>query len=160
MSSSITPCLWFDDNLLEAVEFWTGLIPNSSIDDVARYTEGLRGEPGKVMAVSWTLDGMPFRGINGGPIFQLDESFSIAISCADQAEVDRYWDALTADGGQESQCGWLKDRFGVSWQIVPKRLMELFADPNPARAAATGKAMMGMQRLIVADLEAAADAAG
>jgi predicted 3-demethylubiquinone-9 3-methyltransferase (glyoxalase superfamily) len=99
-------------------------------------------------------------GINGGPQFTFDEAVSFMITCADQAEVDHYWERLLEGGGQESMCGWLKDRFGLSWQVVPTRLFELLSDPDPARAQAASQAMLGMQRIVVADLEAAADAAG
>ena len=157
MLSSITPCLWFDDQLEEAAHFYTAIFPRSSIGHLARYPDVGPGEPGTVMAGEFTLDGTTFRAINGGPMFTFSEAVSFSISCADQAEVDHYWDAL-ADGGQESQCGWLKDRFGLAWQIVPTRLHELLSDPDPARANAAQQAMLGMQRIVVADLEAAADA--
>ena len=112
------------------------------------------------MAAEWTVNGQRFKGINGGPAHAgFTETISFSVDCADQAEVDRYWDALTADGGEESMCGWLRDRFGLSWQIVPVRLYELIADPDPARAQAAVGAMLSMQRIVVADLEAAADAA-
>ncbi len=158
-TTSITPCLWFDDDLEEAAEFYTKIFPNSSIGHMSRYTEGGRGEPGKVMAGEFTIDGVTFRGINGGPQFSFTEAVSFAISCADQAEVDYYWDSLV-DGGEESLCGWLKDRFGLSWQVVPTRLYELVSDPDPARAQAATQAMLGMQKIVVADLEAAADSVG
>ncbi len=155
--TSINPCLWFDDQLEEAAEFYTAIFPNSSIGHLARYGEAGPGEPGTVMAGEFTLDGTTFRAINGGPMFPFSEAVSFSISCGDQAEVDYYWDSLV-DGGQESMCGWLKDRFGLSWQIVPTRLHELLSDPDPARATAAQRAMLGMQRIVVADLEAAADA--
>jgi predicted 3-demethylubiquinone-9 3-methyltransferase (glyoxalase superfamily) len=158
--SAITPCLWFDDDLEEAVEFWTSVFPDSEVHQVTRFP-GAPGEPARVMVAEWSVNGQRFKGINGGPDHAgFTETVSFAVDCADQAEVDRYWDALTADGGQESMCGWLKDRFGLSWQIVPVRLYELMTDPDPARAQATAGAMLQMQRLVVADLEAAADAAG
>jgi predicted 3-demethylubiquinone-9 3-methyltransferase (glyoxalase superfamily) len=145
-SSHIQPCLWFDDSLEEAVRFYTGIFPNSSI-----------GHLGPV-AGEFTLDGMTFRGINGGPAFPFTEAVSFSVSCRDQTELDYYWDSLV-DGGQESVCGWLKDRFGLSWQIVPVRLHELMTDPDPARAEAASQAMLRMRRIVVAELEAAADAA-
>ncbi|MDO9456802.1 VOC family protein [Nocardioides sp.] len=156
--SSISPCLWFDDNLEEAAAFYTAIFPRSSIGHLARHGDTGPGEKGKVMAGEFTLDGTTFRGINGGPEFSFSEAISFSISCADQTEVDYYWDSL-ADGGEESVCGWLKDRFGVSWQIVPARLYELVSDPDPARANAATQAMLGMTRIVVAELEAAADAA-
>lgn len=151
----ITPSLWFDDDLEEAMRFYAAIFPNSAIEQVSRYTDAGPGTPGQVASASFVLDGNRFTGINGGPLFPFTEAISFLIECADQDEVDHYWYALV-DGGQESQCGWLKDRFGVSWQVVPVRLFELLADPDGARAAAATRAMLGMRRIIVADLEAAA----
>lgn len=153
---SIQPCLWFDDQLEEAARFYTGIFPNSSIGHLSRYNDAGPGRPGSVMAGEFTLDGLTFRGINGGPEFTFSEAVSFSVSCRDQSEVDYYWDSL-GDGGEESMCGWLKDRFGLSWQIVPERLYQLVTDPDPRRAAAATRAMLGMRRIIVADLEAAAD---
>ncbi|MBB6629849.1 VOC family protein [Nocardioides sp. KIGAM211] len=151
---AITPCLWFDDNLEEAMELYVKIFPDAAIGTVIR-----TGEGGPVLSGDWTMNGQTFRGINGGPMFaQFTEAISFSIDCEDQDEVDYYWENLAA-GGEYSQCGWLKDRFGLSWQVVPRRLFELHADPNPARAAAAMQAMMGMQKLVVAELEAAADAA-
>jgi len=155
--TSISPCLWFDDNLVEAMEFYTKIFPRSSITSVARYGEAGPGEPGTVMAGEWVLDGQSFRGINGGPMFAgFTETISFSVSCADQTEVDYYWDNLVA-GGAEDQCGWLKDKFGLSWQIIPTRLHELLNDPDPARAEAAMRAMLEQRRIVVAELEAAAD---
>lgn len=151
---TITPSLWFDDNVEEAIAFYSAIFPNSAVESVERYTEAGPGTPGQVLAATFTLDGQRFIGINGGPQFPFTEAVSFTIACRDQAEVDYYWDRL-ADGGQESQCGWLKDRFGLSWQIVPQRLTELTGDPDPARAAAATRAMLGMSRIVVADLEEA-----
>ena len=160
LTTSISPCLWFDDRLEEAAEFYTKLFPNSAIGHLARYPDVGPGVPGAVMAGEFTLDGMTFRGINGGPMYaHFTEAISFSIACADQSEVDYYWDWLV-DGGEESMCGWLKDRFGLSWQIVPTRLHELLADPDRARANAAQGAMLQMRKIVVADLEAAADAAG
>ena len=159
--TSISPCLWFDDNLEEAAEFYTKIFPNSSVGHIARYNEAGPGEPGTAMAGDFDLDGLKFRGINGGPeLAGFTESISFAVSCKDQAEVDHYWSSLTADGGEQSVCGWLKDRFGLSWQIVPRRLYELMEDADPARATAATEAMLRMGKIVVAELEAAADAAG
>jgi predicted 3-demethylubiquinone-9 3-methyltransferase (glyoxalase superfamily) len=158
--TSITPCLWFDNNLEEALEFYTSVFPNSTVGSVSRYGDSGPGEPGTVMAADWTLDGMGFRGINGGPMFTFSEAVSFSVSCADQSEVDRYWSLLTADGGEESMCGWLKDKFGLSWQIIPTRLFELLSDPDPARAGAATAAMLGMRRIVIADMEAAAESTG
>lgn len=152
---TITPSLWFDDDLEEAMQFYTGIFPNSEIETVSRYTDAGPGTPGEVMSARFVLDGRPFTGINGGPLFAFSEAVSFVIECADQAEVDYYWDALLA-GGEESQCGWLKDRFGLSWQIVPTRLYELLSDPDADRAVAATRAMLGMRKIVIADLEAAA----
>ena len=155
--TSISPCLWFDDNLEEAAEFYTKIFPNSSVGHIARYNEAGPGEPGTAMAGDFDLDGLKFRGINGGPeLAGFTESISFAVSCKDQAEVDHYWDALT-DGGEESQCGWLKDRFGLSWQVVPGGMEELFADPDRTRAERAMRAMLGMKKIDVAAMIAAAD---
>ncbi len=152
-ATPLSTCLWFDDDLEDAVAFWTAIFPRSSIGELARLPDGT------VLGAQWTLDGMPFRGINGGPEHHhFTEAVSISVSCADQSEVDYYWDSLV-DGGEESQCGWLRDRFGLSWQIVPTRLGELLGDPDPARSQAALQAMLGMRRLVVAELEEAADAA-
>jgi predicted 3-demethylubiquinone-9 3-methyltransferase (glyoxalase superfamily) len=159
--ASITPCLWFDDDLGEAVEFYTSVFPDAAVHHVTRYGDAGPGEPGAMMAAEWTVKGLRFKGINGGPAHAgFTETISFAVDCADQAEVDRYWDALSADGGEESMCGWLRDRFGLSWQVVPVRLYALLSDPDPRRARAVAQAMFTMQRIVVADLEAAADAAG
>ncbi|KQW43981.1 3-demethylubiquinone-9 3-methyltransferase [Nocardioides sp. Root1257] len=149
----ISTCLWFDDDLMEAVEFYTTVFPNSERRGVSHY------EDGRVLAAEWTLDGRSFRGINGGPVHAgFTETVSLSISCADQSEVDYYWDTLVA-GGQPDQCAWLKDKFGLSWQVVPVRLYELISDPDPLRAQAAVAAMMTQQKIIIADIEAAADAA-
>ncbi len=159
-ASSISPCLWFDDNLEEAAHFYTSIFPGSSVGHLSRYTEAGPGEPGSVMAGEFTLDGLRFRGINGGPDHAgFTETISFSVTCEDQAQVDHYWESLTADGGQESVCGWLKDRFGLSWQIVPQRLYELVSDPDPVRARAATDAMFTMRKIVIAELEAAANAA-
>ncbi|MBM6403863.1 VOC family protein [Phycicoccus sp. CSK15P-2] len=152
---TITPSLWFDDDLEEAMAFYASVFPNSRVHDVVRYTEAGPGEPGTVVTATFDLDGTRFSGINGGPMFRFTEAVSFVVDCADQDEVDHYWSALT-DGGEESQCGWLKDRFGLSWQVVPRRLGELLSDPDPARAARATQAMLGMRRIVVSELEAAA----
>lgn len=149
---TITPSLWFDNNLEEAAEFYLSVFPNSSIESIERYTEAGPGTPGDVVAGTFVLDGTRFIGINGGPAFSFTEAVSFTIDCKDQDEVDYYWNRLV-DGGEESQCGWLKDRFGLSWQIVPDRLTELTSDPDPARATAATKAMLGMRKIIIAELE-------
>ncbi|KUI30665.1 hypothetical protein AU196_14220 [Mycobacterium sp. IS-1742] len=154
----ITPSLWFDDNLEEAVAFYTSVFPHSAVESFSRFTEACPGPTGEVVSGTFVLDGTRFIGINGGPQFPFTEAVSFTVACKDQDEVDYYWDRLV-DGGEESMCGWLKDRFGVSWQIVPDRLTELLDDPDPARAAAASKAMLGMRKIIVAELEEAVVAA-
>jgi len=152
---TITPCLWFDHNAEQAAERYTSLFPDGRIDRVSRAPADFpSGKEGDVLTVDFTLMGRPFQGINGGPDFQFTEAVSFVVECDDQAEVDRYWEALL-EGGQESQCGWLKDRFGLSWQIVPKRLQELLDGPDPAGAKRAMEAMLGMVKLDVAALEAA-----
>lgn len=158
--TTITPCLWFDDDLEEAMAFYSRIFPDSRIGNVSRYNDAGPGVPGSVMAADFELAGLPFRAINGGPQFRFTEAVSFSVSCADQAEVDHYWNELVADGGEESMCGWLKDRFGLSWQIVPERLFELVSDPDPARAEAATQAMLGMRKILIADLEAAAATVG
>jgi predicted 3-demethylubiquinone-9 3-methyltransferase (glyoxalase superfamily) len=152
---TITPSLWFNGKLEEAATFYASVFPNSSVGQFARYTDAGPGIPGEVVSGSFVLDGTTFIGINGGPEFPFSEAVSFVIECADQDEVDYYWDRLVA-GGEASQCGWLKDRFGLSWQVVPSRLHELLGDPDPARAKAATTAMLGMQKLVIAQLEAAA----
>jgi predicted 3-demethylubiquinone-9 3-methyltransferase (glyoxalase superfamily) len=149
---SITPCLWFDYNLEEAAKFYTSIFPNSEIEGFERYTEAGPGTPGDVVYGTFVLDGHRFLGINGGPAFSFSEAVSFEIRCKDQDEVDYYWDRLV-DGGEESQCGWLKDRFGLSWQVVPDRLYELIEGPDRARATAATKAMLGMRKIVIAELE-------
>ncbi|BAV40384.1 VOC family protein [Mycobacterium ulcerans] len=156
---AITPSLWFDHNLAEAAQFYTSVFPNSQIEGFNRHTEAGPGEPGTVISGTFVLDGVRFIGINGGPQFPFTEAVSFTANCKDQDEVDYYWDRLT-QGGTESQCGWCKDRFGLSWQIVPDRLYELLNDPDPARAAAATIAMLGMHKIVVAELEEAVNAAG
>jgi predicted 3-demethylubiquinone-9 3-methyltransferase (glyoxalase superfamily) len=152
----ITPNLWFDTNGLEAAEFYVSVFPNSRIVDVTHYTDAGPRPAGEVLTVEFELDGQPFTIINGGPEFTFDEAISFLISCADQAEIDYYWDKLT-DGGQEVQCGWLRDRFGLSWQVVPADWQQMFSDPDPGRASRAMKAMFGMKKLDIAALQAAAD---
>lgn len=153
--SKITPSLWFDDNLEEAMEFYASIFPDTKIHGTARYVEGGMGEPGKVMTGDFELLGQRFNAINGGPHFKFSEAVSFIIDCQDQKEVDYYWDRLSGSGGQESQCGWVKDKFGVSWQIVPRALYATVTGKDKAGSERATKAMLGMGKLIVADLEKA-----
>ena len=152
----ITPNLWFDTQALEAAEFYVSIFPSSEVTDISYYGEAGPGPAGTVLTVEFTLDGQPFTGINGGPQFTFDEAVSFLITCDEQDEVDYYWDALTA-GGEESQCGWLKDRYGLSWQVCPSGMYEALNDPDPARANRAMTAMLGMRKIDVAALRAAAD---
>ncbi|MEE1930989.1 VOC family protein [Streptomyces sp. TRM 70351] len=154
----ITPNLWFDTQGLEAAEFYVSVFPGSEITDVTHYGEAGPRPAGSVMTVEFTLDGQAYTALNGGPEFTFDEAVSFLIRCADQEEVDYYWTKLS-DGGQEGPCGWLKDRYGLSWQVVPTALDELLADPDPARVQRATAAMFGMRKLDIAALRAAADAA-
>ena len=156
MHQKIIPNLWFDTDAEGAANFYITVFKNSRIVSVAKYPEGSPGEPGTVMTVEFELDGQRFVGINGGPQFQFDEAVSFQITCESQDEVDYYWDALT-EGGEESQCGWLKDKFGLSWQVVPQGMEEVFSDPDRAKAERAMKAMLGMRKLDIAALRAAAE---
>jgi predicted 3-demethylubiquinone-9 3-methyltransferase (glyoxalase superfamily) len=156
--TKITPCLWFDDQGEEAATFYTGIFENSWILRVTRYGSAGPRPEGMVMTVNFELDGQEFVALNGGPEFTFDEAISFQVNCGSQDEVDRFWASLS-DGGQEGPCGWVKDRFGVSWQIVPTVMDELISDPDPDRAQRAMKAMLGMKKLDVAELQRAADAA-
>ena len=153
----ITPCLWFDTQGEEAARFYTSIFPNSRIVDVAHYGEAGPREAGTVMVVRFELDGQDLVALNGGPEFTFDEAISFQIDCADQEEVDRYSEALT-DGGEQGPCGWVKDRFGLSWQVVPKRMIELLSDPDEAKAQRAMAAMLEMRKIDIAAVEAAAAA--
>ncbi len=156
--SKIAPCLWFDGQAEEAANLYTSLLPDSHVDNVARSPADNPSTPaGAVLTVDFTLAGQRFIGLNGGPDFPFTEAVSFLIDCEDQAEVDRLWDALIANGGSPSQCGWLKDRFGVSWQVVPRILPELLSGPDPQGAARTMEAMLRMTKLDVAKLREAYD---
>lgn len=152
----ITPCLWFDTQGEEAARFYTSIFPNSRIVDVAHYGEAGPREAGTVMVVRFELDGQEVVALNGGPEFTFDEAISFQIDCVDQEEVDRYSEALT-DGGEQGPCGWVKDRFGLSWQVVPKRMIELLSDPDEAKAQRAMAAMLEMRKIDIAAAEAAAD---
>jgi predicted 3-demethylubiquinone-9 3-methyltransferase (glyoxalase superfamily) len=157
MPQKIVPNLWFDTEAEEAAEFYVSVFPNSRIVNVSHYTEAGPREAGMVMTVEWELDGQRFVGINGGKEFKFDEAVSFAVECKDQDEVDYYWDKLREGGGEEGPCGWLRDRFGLSWQVVPTGMEELFADPDKSRAERAMRAMLGMKKLDIAALRRAAD---
>jgi predicted 3-demethylubiquinone-9 3-methyltransferase (glyoxalase superfamily) len=151
----ITPCLWFDDKAVQAAEFYTGIFPNSEILALTHYGKDMPGPEGGVSTVSFTLDGMEFLGLNGGPLFTFDEAVSFPILCADQAEVDYYWSRL-GDGGEEGPCGWVKDRFGLSWQVVPQLFVDLQKGEDKAAAERATYAMLAMKKLDVAEIARAA----
>jgi predicted 3-demethylubiquinone-9 3-methyltransferase (glyoxalase superfamily) len=153
---AITPFLWFDHQAEEAAQVYVAIFPDSRITEVVRHGEAGPGPAGSVMTVSFELKGQGFVAMNGGPLFQFNEAISFWIDCDSQAEVDFYWDRLLEGGGQPSRCGWLKDRFGVSWQVVPIQLIRLLKDPDPAKAARVMQAMLQMAKLDIAALEAAA----
>lgn len=149
--------LWFDHQAEEAATFYTSLFKDSRITEVQRYPDGVPEMGGKVMLVTFELGGRSFAALNGGPRFTFTEAISLYVNCEDQAEVDELWAKLTADGGEESQCGWLKDKYGLSWQIIPKELPALLSDPDPARAGRATQAMLAMQKIDVQALRDAAD---
>lgn len=156
MTQRIVTNLWFDTQAEEAAAYYCSIFPDSRILSSARYPEGAPGPAGEVMVVEWELDGVRFVGINGGPQFTFSEAVSLQVNCADQDEVDHYWDALSA-GGSQGPCGWLKDKYGVSWQVTPEGMDEMFADPDPGRAQRAMQAMLTMSKIDVAALHAAAD---
>ena len=154
----ITPNLWFDLESEEAAQFYVSIFPNSEITKISHYGAAGPRPAGTVLTVDFSLDGQRFTAINGGPQFTFNEALSLLVGCADQDEVDYYWSRL-AEGGEEGPCGWLKDRYGVSWQVVPVVLEQLLTDPDAARAQRAMTAMLGMRKIDVAALSAAADAA-
>ena len=156
MQQKITPNLWFDTAAKDAANFYVSVFPNSRIVAVTHYTEAGPRAAGTVMTVEFELDGQRFVGINGGPEFTFDEAVSFQIDCETQDEIDSYWERLS-EGGEEGPCGWLKDRYGLSWQVVPTGMEELFADPDPERAYRAMQAMLKMGKLDVAALQRAAD---
>ena len=155
---AIVPNLWFDGRAEEAAEFYVSIFPDARVLRKTHYTDVGPGEPGTVMTVEWELEGNRFVGINGGPQFTFSEAVSFGIECATQEELDHYWERLS-DGGRESMCGWLADRYGLSWQVVPKGIDELFADPDPERVRRVTEAMLGMRKLDLEALRRAADGA-
>ena len=155
--NKVAPCLWFDTQAEDAAKHYTTIFKNSRIVHVSHYGSAGPRPAGMVMVVHFEIDGQDFIALNGGPEFTFDEAISFQIPCADQDEVDHYWDTLT-EGGEESQCGWVKDKFGVSWQIVPTRLDELIRDPDQEKAQRVMSVMLGMKKLDIAELERAAAA--
>ncbi|MBS1614687.1 MAG: VOC family protein [Bacteroidetes bacterium] len=151
----ITPCLWFHNEAEEAARFYTSLFPNSSMGLITRNTKDTPGVEGSVMVVSFVLNGQSFTALNGNPQFAFNESISLMLPCHSQEEIDYYWQRLTADGGQESMCGWLKDRFGVSWQVAPSNFDKLLSPKQPTRVARVMRALMKMRKLDLAALERA-----
>jgi predicted 3-demethylubiquinone-9 3-methyltransferase (glyoxalase superfamily) len=154
----ITPNLWFDTESLAAAEFYTSVFPNSRINNISYYNEAGPRDSGTVLTVDFVLDGQDYTAINGGPQFPFTEAVSLLINCADQEEVDYYWEKLT-DGGEEVQCGWLKDRYGLSWQVVPPGMAEILGHPDPEVASRAMTAMLAMKKLDVAKLREAAGVA-
>jgi predicted 3-demethylubiquinone-9 3-methyltransferase (glyoxalase superfamily) len=150
----ITPFLWFDDQAEEAAKFYTSVFKDSKMGAISRYGEAGPGKPGSVMTASFSLNGQEFTALNGGPEFHFTEAVSFYVHCKDQDEVDYYWEKLT-QGGEPGPCGWLKDKFGLSWQIVPDRLMELLQDKDPQKASRVTQAMLQMGKIVIADLEQA-----
>jgi predicted 3-demethylubiquinone-9 3-methyltransferase (glyoxalase superfamily) len=158
--NEITPCLWFDTQGEEAARFYTSVFPNSKVRDVSRYGEGAPRPAGTVMTVSFELDGKPFVALNGGPEFTFNEAISFQVSCKDQAELDSYWSKLS-EGGEEGPCGWLKDRYGVSWQVIPAALTELLGNPDPEKSQRVMSALLSMSKIQIDELERApADGGG
>ena len=155
MANKITPFLWFNGNAEEAARFYTSVFKNSEILNISYYGEGTPQPPGTVLIVSFSLDGQVISALNGGPEFTFSEAISFQIDCADQEEIDYFWDKLTADGGEPGPCGWLKDKFGLSWQVVPAQLGEWMQDADPERASRVGQAIMQMGKLDIAKLREA-----
>lgn len=154
VTKGFTTSLWFDGQAEEAADFYLTVFKDGQKGRIGRYNDAGPGEPGSVMAVEWTMNGQKFVGINGGPQFHFDEAVSFQIHCDDQEEVDYYWNRLT-EGGKEVECGWLRDRFGVSWQVVPSELIDLIGDPDPQKAKRTTEAMYKMKKLDIAALKKA-----
>ena len=155
----LTPCLWFDDQAEDAANLYCSVFPNAKITTISRYPDAgqeIHKKPaGSVMVVAFEIDGQPFTALNGGPIFKFDEAVSFQIMCDTQGEVDYYWNALTKDGGQEGPCGWLKDKFGLSWQVVPSAIQRMMNDPDSARSAQVMNAVMKMKKIDLAAIERA-----
>jgi predicted 3-demethylubiquinone-9 3-methyltransferase (glyoxalase superfamily) len=155
---TLTPCLWFDTQAEEAASYYVSVFKNSRIVSTSHYGEAGPREAGMVLTVQFELDGQPFTALNGGPEFTFDEAISFQIDCRSQDDVDYYWETLSADGGEEGPCGWVKDKFGVSWQVVPDELEKLLADPDQGRAQRAMAAMLEMRKIDIAAVRAAAEA--
>lgn len=154
VGNGFTTCLWFDGNAQEAAEFYVSVFQGGKLGRVTHYTDAGPGEPGAVLTVEFEINGQRFMGLNGGPVFHFSEAISFVIDCADQAEVDHYWSVLS-EGGLEQPCGWVKDKFGVSWQVTPTRLIELVTDPDAEKARRATDAMMKMSKIDLAEIEKA-----
>jgi predicted 3-demethylubiquinone-9 3-methyltransferase (glyoxalase superfamily) len=152
---TFTTCLWFDGNGEDAANFYTTVFKDSKLGRINRYTDAMPAAAGSVLTVEFELNGQKFIALNGGPAFKFTEAISFQIPCENQEEVDYYWEKLTAGGGEESDCGWVKDKFGLSWQVVPTRLLELVSDPDPVKATRATQAMLSMKKLDIAALERA-----
>jgi predicted 3-demethylubiquinone-9 3-methyltransferase (glyoxalase superfamily) len=155
--AKIAPCLWFNGEAEAAAQFYVSLFPDSAMGSISRYGPGMHFPEGTALMVEFTLSGQRFQALNGGPDFPFTEAISLSISCVDADEVDHFWDGLIRGGGVEGRCGWLKDRYGVSWQVVPQGLGELLSGPDRARSARAVQAMMGMNKLDLPAMRAAAD---
>jgi predicted 3-demethylubiquinone-9 3-methyltransferase (glyoxalase superfamily) len=157
LKQKITTFLWYDDQAEEAAKFYTSLFKNSKITDVARYSEAGPGKPGSVMTVVFELEGQEFIALNGGPEFKFTEAISLMVECGDQEEVDQLWEKLTADGGQEQACGWLRDKYGLSWQIIPRGFLELVTSPDREKSSKAMQAMFNMKKLDLESLRGACE---
>jgi predicted 3-demethylubiquinone-9 3-methyltransferase (glyoxalase superfamily) len=151
----ITPFLWFDHQAEEAARFYVSLFKNSKMGAVHRIPDGRKGSKGKVMSVTFILEGQHFMALNGGPLYKFTEAISLFVSCKTQKEVDTLWKKLTSGGGYEQPCGWCKDKYGLSWQIIPKALGEALSNPDPAKAQRAVQAMLKMKKIVISDLKAA-----
>ncbi|MFD7259818.1 VOC family protein [Streptomyces sp. NPDC059874] len=157
--NGFTTCLWFDDNAEAAADYYVSVFKDGRLGRISRYTDAGPGPVGSVMVVEFEINGQKFVGLNGGPLFHFSEAISFQIHCESESESDHYYDELTKDGGEESACGWVKDKFGLSWQVIPPGAIDLVSDPDPGRAARATAAMLKMKKLDVAEMRRAADAA-
>ncbi|MFI1279685.1 VOC family protein [Streptomyces sp. NPDC020858] len=157
IGKGFTTCLWFDGDAEAAADYYLSVFKDGRLGRITRYTDAVPALAGSVLTVEFEINGQQFVGLNGGPQFPFTEAISFMINCADESEADHYYDTLTKDGGQESACGWVKDRFGVSWQVIPPGAVDLISDPDPGRASRATAAMMKMKKLDVAEMRRAAD---